>query len=195
MNALPMTRPLALVPCLWLAVAGLVHAQDPAPAATADTSRLDNLQREINEQTRRLDELRQALAQQEQNVEQLQQALNDERLETARGAGAAAVNVAPSVGQQAAPSVVQNLAQQDQAPRQPVGQAPAEASRPPEVAQIFDQPGVLTPRGQVHPRALAAVRLFVQRPRRAGGLHRHSRAADRPDRRAPGQDHVRHRRR
>lgn len=148
MNALPMTRPLALVPCLWLAMAGLVHAQDQTSGTAADTSRLDNLQREIHEQTRRLDELRQALAQQEQNVEQLQQALNDERLEAARGAGAAAVNVTPSVAQQAAPSVVQNLAQQDQAPRQPVGQAPAEASRPPEVAQIFDQPGVLTPQGK-----------------------------------------------
>ncbi|HEY4554902.1 MAG TPA: acetate kinase, partial [Lysobacter sp.] len=33
-------------------------------------------------------------------------------------------------------------------PARPVGRAPEQASRPPEIAQIFDQPGVLTPRGR-----------------------------------------------
>lgn len=43
---------------------------------------------------------------------------------------------------------VQATAGAAQAP-QPVGQAPESDSRPPEVAQIFDQPGVLTPKGRL----------------------------------------------
>ncbi len=148
MKTSPKTRPLTLVSCLWLATAGVVHAQEPSspPPPSAGGDRLDAMQREINAQTRRLEELRQALAQQEQSVQQLQQALNDERLDAERGAGAAPVAVVPAVGQQGSPAVVRNIAQQDKP--QPVGQAPVEASRPPEVAQIFDQPGVLTPKGK-----------------------------------------------
>ncbi|HEY5802781.1 MAG TPA: acetate kinase [Lysobacter sp.] len=48
---------------------------------------------------------------------------------------------------QQAPQQQQQDQRQDQR-QKPVGQAPEQASRPPEVAQIFDQPGVLTPAGQ-----------------------------------------------
>ncbi|NLA68901.1 MAG: autotransporter outer membrane beta-barrel domain-containing protein [Gammaproteobacteria bacterium] len=44
-----------------------------------------------------------------------------------------------------APAATGTAAAQDR--QAPVGQAPEESTRPPEVAQIFDQPGVLTPRG------------------------------------------------
>lgn len=51
------------------------------------------------------------------------------------------------------PAVAQAQAPQQQgdgtAPPQRVGQAPESDSRPPEVAQIFDQPGVLTPKGKL----------------------------------------------
>ncbi|MFC3549514.1 acetate kinase [Lysobacter cavernae] len=141
-----MPRHLVLVPCLWLAMAGIARAQESTSAA--DVPRLDALQQEINQQTQRLDELRQSLAQQERNVAELQRVLNEERLGATRGTGAPPGVVIPSLAQQTTAPVVQNLAQQAQPQQQPVGQAPASDSRPPEVAQIFDQPGVLTPRGQ-----------------------------------------------
>ena len=59
----------------------------------------------------------------------------------ARGAGGAALPAGPAMAAAA-------IAGQSEGDRPvPVGQAPAESMRPPEVAQIFDQPGVLTPRG------------------------------------------------
>ena len=135
-------------------------ATQVAPAApVAEGRSLDDLQREINAQTRRLEELRDSLAQQEQAVANLQRALDEERLDAERGAGAAPGTVLPTLAQQAPAAVqpappAQRQAQQTPAPQQPqqgrkpVGQAPESAMRPPEVAQIFDQPGVLTPAGQ-----------------------------------------------
>jgi len=135
----------------------------PAPATPARAERsLDDLQREINAQTQRLDELRNSLAQQEQAVANLQRALDEERLDAERGAGVAPGTVLPTLAQQApvasqAPPSDQRQAQaaqpqqqqqQQQQRQKPVGQAPEAATRPPEVAQIFDQPGVLTPSGK-----------------------------------------------
>ncbi len=51
---------------------------------------------------------------------------------------------AQAAGAQAAPPAAGDA----QAPQR-VGQAPESDSRPPEVAQIFDQPGVLTPKGKL----------------------------------------------
>lgn len=171
-------RRLMLVPCLWLAagivhaqdrwpgVGPAVAAPTPAPAASSaaasagndDPQRLDDLQREINAQTQRLEELRRSLAEQERAVANLQHALDEERLAAERGAGVAPSTVLPTLAQQApaqqvppqaqAQATPQQGQQQQQQRQQPVGQAPESATRPPEVAQIFDQPGVLTPAGQ-----------------------------------------------
>lgn len=171
-------RRLMLVPCLWLAagivhaqdrwpgVGPAVAAPTPAPAAPSaaasagndDPQRLDDLQREINAQTQRLEELRRSLAEQERAVANLQHALDEERLAAERGAGVAPSTVLPTLAQQApaqqvppqaqAQATPQQGQQQQQQRQQPVGQAPESATRPPEVAQIFDQPGVLTPAGQ-----------------------------------------------
>lgn len=162
---------LALVPALSLALTGLAHAQDAAPAD--DEVTLETLQQQIAAQNQRIDDMRVTLQEQERNLAQLQQALNEEHLDNARARGAIppANLTLPSMAQAAqvplsqAPSrepTLQELqsqvamAQQDpitpnlaqQAPQQPVGQAPASDARPPEIAQIFDQPGVLTPHGQ-----------------------------------------------
>lgn len=144
----------------------------PEEVAAAE-ARLDALQREINQQTQRLGELRQSLAQQEQSVANLQRALDEERLEGERGAGATPSRMVPSLAQQtfvpvpgqpqpAQVAQAQQPQQQAQQPvaqqqqqqpsqqqrQQPVGEAPETSTRPPEVAQIFDQPGVLTPAGK-----------------------------------------------
>lgn len=158
---------LALVPALSLALMGWARAQDGAPVD--DEVTLELLQQQIAVQNDRIEEMRVALREQERNIAVLQQVLNEERLESARARGAMpAANLAlPALAQGTQVPLSQALPPQPpagstalsqlamaQAPlaqpplEQPVGQAPASDSRPPEVAQIFDQPGVLTPHGQ-----------------------------------------------
>ena len=135
---------LALLPMasLALAICGSLHAQESVSAN--EESRLDGLQRQINEQSRQLEDMRSSLETQERNLSQLQQALNEELLANARARGMPAP--ALTTGSVQVPAYAQTAAAQEPS-RQPVGQAPESQNRPPEVAQIFDQPGVLTPSG------------------------------------------------
>lgn len=131
----------------WAQEAPVTGAQPPGDGE----ERLDGLQRQINEQTRQLEQTRQALEQQQQALAQLQSALNEEVLANARARGAPAPAVMPVLGQAPVLAAQSASAQATPAARpapQPVGQAPESDSRPPEVAQIFDQPGVLTPPGK-----------------------------------------------
>ncbi|MEJ1095339.1 MULTISPECIES: acetate kinase [unclassified Pseudoxanthomonas] len=127
---------------IGLSISGQAWAQEDGSGAAPET-RLDILQKQINLQNRKLDEMRQSLSQQEQDVARLQEALNEEILASARARGAPVPSTVPSLAQGTAA-----YAQAPQQP-QPVGQAPESDSRPPEVAQIFDQPGVLTPPGKL----------------------------------------------
>ncbi|MGH8025980.1 MAG: transporter [Pseudoxanthomonas sp.] len=124
-----------------MAICGSLHAQESV--AAPEESRLDGLQRQINEQSRQLDDVRNSLEAQQQNLSRLQQALNEELLANARARGLPAP--ALTTGSMQVPAYAQSAGQQPA--RQPVGQAPESQNRPPEVAQIFDQPGVLTPSG------------------------------------------------
>ena len=136
--------------CLAVAVSANVDAQDAA-AVAPQQNRLDALQVQINAQTRQLDEIRQTLDVQEQNLARLQQALNEELLAEARARGAPAPVLLPSLSQAPAYASAQSARAQSAQPQnatQPVGQAPESETRPPEVAQIFEQAGVLTPRGK-----------------------------------------------
>ncbi|MBO9715843.1 MAG: acetate kinase [Pseudoxanthomonas sp.] len=154
--------PLTLAVVVGLFACGQVRAQDAAPDAAASTpeTRLDALQRQINRQTQRIDELRRDLGEQTQGLAQLQAALNEEILANARARGAPVPALVPSLSlgvAHAQPQESPRAEQVAQAPPQPsastaepepVGQAPGSQSRPPEVAQIFDQPGALTPAGK-----------------------------------------------
>ena len=123
-----------------LAIAcGHAAAQVAAPADPS-ADRLGALKRQIDEQTRRLEALKRSLAEQEANLNAMRRTLDAEALGTARGGSG---TPAPA-GQAAQPN---QAAQVAQAPA-PVGQAPDEASRRPEVAPIFEQPGVLTQPGK-----------------------------------------------
>ena len=141
-----------LVPVLGMGAAVSAEAQEIAVTAPAE-NQLDALQMQINQQTRQLEEMRKILETQQNNLARLQQALNEELLADARAKGAPAPVLVPSM---AAPAPAQQAAVQSRSPAysqaddtwKPVGEAPASDSRPPEVAQIFDQPGVLTPRGR-----------------------------------------------
>lgn len=113
----------------------LVFASAPAGAqSTAPVddpgARLTALKQRIDEQTRQLNALKQSLAEQEAQLNDMRRALGAESLATQRGGTGAGGG-----------SAAQQLAQ---APA-PVGQAPDEGRRP-EVAPIFEQPGVLTPK-------------------------------------------------
>ncbi len=124
--------------CSTLAIAGM-HAAAQGQAPPDDGGeRLGALKRQIDEQTRRLDALKRALAEQEASLNEMRKALNAESLGGVRGGTGAAASPGTQVAQGQG---------QAQGPA-PVGQAPDEASRRPEVAPIFEQPGVLTQRGK-----------------------------------------------
>ena len=141
-----------LVPVLGMGAAVSAEAQEIAVTAPAE-NQLDALQMQINQQTRQMEEMRKILETQQNNLARLQQALNEELLADARAKGAPAPVLVPSM---AAPAPAQQAPAQSRSPAysqaddtwKPVGEAPVSDSRPPEVAQIFDQPGVLTPRGR-----------------------------------------------
>jgi uncharacterized coiled-coil protein SlyX len=113
----------------------LVFASAPALAQSAQSddadARLSALKQRIDEQTRQLNVLKQSLAEQEARIDEMRRALGSEALAAQRGGGTG--------------SRTEQLAQ---APA-PVGQAPDESTRHPEVAPIFEQPGVLTPKGKI----------------------------------------------
>ncbi|WP_196239460.1 acetate kinase [Dyella monticola] len=150
-------------PWLWvtgcvglMASCGGVVAQDASAAAT-DTSAASSpaIKQRLLEQGQRIeamrsqiDALQRQLTQQEADYKALRHAVGMDVLNQQRGgniaAGGAGANALPM------PSADMQAAQQSQSsPATPVGQAPAENSRPPEVAPIFQQPGVLTPKHKI----------------------------------------------
>jgi hypothetical protein len=127
-----------LVPHLHAGSIGLALMLVPLAAVAQDTPRttaelaakLEAVMRELAEQRKLLKELQAELAGRRRAEEG--------ELAAARGTGPQAGGAAPAV-----PAV----AAQDN-PRTAVGQPPARDSRPPEVAPIFEAPGVLTAKGR-----------------------------------------------
>jgi hypothetical protein len=140
MKTRPSTQFMSLgaIACAVLAATGTARAADPPDDPAA--SRLEALQRQVAEQSARLESLRRSMAQEEASLNDVKRALGLEVLsnQRARGTGPDAVaQAAPAADSSAGPS----------SPK-PVGQAPESDSRAPAVAQIFEQPGVLTPKGK-----------------------------------------------
>ncbi|WP_426323760.1 acetate kinase [Pseudoduganella sp. R-43] len=114
-------------------------------ASQATLAQMPVQQRSNAELAAELTELKKALAEQRALLEDLRRQVAEERLASARGTGAAQSQPQPNVpppGQAPAPS----------GPAQPalaVGQPPKRDSKPPEVAPIFESPGVLTGRGKL----------------------------------------------
>ena len=145
MGMTTMTRATSLVlaNCVSLAVVGLAQAQDAAVAGAGDEARLEHLEKIVAQQRAELGELREALQQQDRSMSELRRMLAGEQLEDVRGTGLQDTALPP----QPSPVARQDPGQ-DASQQQPVGRAPEEDTRPPEVAQIFEQPGVLTPQGK-----------------------------------------------
>ncbi len=125
---------LSTLACAALAAMGPACAADPSDDAAA--SRLEVLQRQVGEQSARLDALRRAMAREEANLNEVKRTLGMEVLASQRARGVV-------------PDATTAQASSDTSAPQPVGQAPAPDSRAPVVAPIFDQPGVLTPKGKI----------------------------------------------
>jgi hypothetical protein len=143
MTTMTKTTSLALANCVSLAMAGLAQAQGAPAAEPSDQARLEQLERIVAEQKAALGDLREALLQQDRSMSELRRMLAEEQLEDVRGTGLQDTALPPQ------PSPVAQLEPAQDAPQQqPVGRAPEEDTRPPEVAQIFEQPGVLTPQGK-----------------------------------------------
>ena len=122
---------IATIGCTALVFAGApAHAQSNAASDDPD-ARLTALKQRIDEQTRQLNKLKQSLAEQEARIDEMRRALGSEALASQRG-GAGTGSGAQQVAQGP----------------EPVGQAPDESTRRPEVAPIFEQPGVLTAKGK-----------------------------------------------
>ena len=139
---------------------GAVIAQDvPATSSAADDSSSPQIRQRLHEQDARLeamrnqiDALQHQLAQQAADYKALRHAVGMDVLDRQRGGNIAAAGAnataLPMPSPDASPD--QQAGQQTSAtPTTPVGQAPAQNSRPPEVAPIFQQPGVLTPKNKI----------------------------------------------
>ena len=151
---------LLLANCVSLAMAGLAQAQS-MPAANDDAQRLRQLEAKVDAQNRQIEDLRQLLTEQQRHVDALSQGMQARQLDALRargtsGGAAAPIAQAPAQAGTGSPDSDSMAAESSaQAGPEPqggeelqVGRAPDTLSRPPEVAQIFDQPGVLTPRGK-----------------------------------------------
>jgi hypothetical protein len=134
-------------------------AQDTIRAAppNADDASSPAIRQRLAEQGARIDAMRgqiealeRQLAQQEANYKALRHAVGMDVLEHQRGGSIATGGAGATALPMPAEAVEVQATQQGMGtPAGPVGQAPAESSRPPEVAPIFQQPGVLTPRGKI----------------------------------------------
>lgn len=136
-----------------------VGAERPISAAVRNElarqeAELQAMRRQIAEQKklldleeRRIKALQQDLATQHADYAALRKTIDSDALARQR-AGAAAPAAGGATQPMPEPDGTLPYTAADVARQQPVGQAPPSDSRPPAVAPIFDQPGVLTPRGK-----------------------------------------------
>ena len=159
-----------------LLVSGVALGESPAEKQAKPQPTLEQLIEELEQQRQALAQQQKQLAEQEKKLqeykESLQRALAQDRLriqelEAQRGAGPKATAAAaaspdaavdPETSEReatkkkgtAAPAVVAQAKPESgpQVPDKPAGQPPESATRPPEIAQVTQYPGVLTPRGK-----------------------------------------------
>lgn len=119
-----------------LLMGAMAHAAPPADSQEELTAKLELMKQQLAEQKILLESLKRTVAEQRASLSEVRRTVGIDVLAKQRGAG--------KVG---APDEL-NLAQAEPQNTKPVGQAPAKDGRPPEVAPLFEQPGVLTPRGK-----------------------------------------------
>jgi hypothetical protein len=148
---------LAVLP-MWI---GACLAQestvDPALREKIESQgrKLDSMRSRMAEQLAELEQMKRELATQETQYNDLRKAIGLNALEEARGGSSLVANpdAQADPAQQQPGGLPPSTPVVSRAPQvvatQPVGKRPEEDDRPPEVAPIFDQPGVLTPRNKL----------------------------------------------
>ena len=136
-----------------MTICGVVSAQD---APSADDVSSPAIRQRLAEQGARIEIMRgqiealqRQLAQQEADYKTLRHAVGLDVLARQRGGNIAMGGAGATALPMPSPDANVDVQAAQQGPSTPVGQAPAESSRPPEVAPIFQQPGVLTPKGKI----------------------------------------------
>lgn len=153
---LPAIRAVACAVALLLG--STARAQSPAdsgPELQAMQARLEALSHDLAEQKGLLQDLeafRQQYFEQRSLLQSLERQVAQQQLALDELRGAASWNVLASqrgAGTSGQPSQSALMAQAQVAPKEqaPVGRSPDTQGRPPEVAPLFEQPGVLTPQG------------------------------------------------
>ena len=131
--------PVSRLSCAALAVILAWPARAQVAAAPPLAVQLEQLRAQLEEQRALIDKL-------SKELNQLQGA-SEQQLAKERGAGQARPAAPPATPPAPAPQVAARPAPAPRKP-EPVGQPPRRDSRPPEVAPLFEQPGILTQRGK-----------------------------------------------
>ncbi|MDR6642490.1 hypothetical protein J2X57_001702 [Luteibacter sp. 1214] len=148
---------LAALP-MWIgACLAQESAVDPALREKIESQgrKIDAMRSRMAEQLAELEQMKRELASQEVQYNDLRKAIGLNALEDARGGSLAVADPdaqAPLPQDRSGglpPSTPVVATSPQTVATQPVGKRPEEDERPPEVAPIFDQPGVLTPRGKL----------------------------------------------
>ena len=130
--------------CSILALASELSGAQQVSDGTPEASELGLLRRQVEQQSRELESLKRSLSEQEARNSDIRKALGLETDASTRGTGGAAEKA--DAGTRSAPVQTAQSAATD-GPRQvQVGTAPNAETR--TIAQLFEQPGVLTPRGK-----------------------------------------------
>ena len=133
---------------------GGVAADDVRKKVAEQGERIDAMRSQISAQIEQLDAMKRALAAQEADYQALRRAVGLDELDKQRAgsiaAGGPGASALPMPAGQALASNAPSASPQSSSGsgQQPVGEAPKADTRPPEVAPIFQQPGVLTPKGK-----------------------------------------------
>jgi len=137
-------RALALLACSTLAWSGASAQTQSTSANRSAAKRMEALQQQLKQQGREIDALKQQADQQEARYRELQ-----ERLATQEARGAPRPDAPPQTAGRRPVPVPEGEGGDPGARPVQVGVAPSEEpQQPPQVAQLFDEPGVLTPKGK-----------------------------------------------
>ena len=110
------------------------------------------MKQQLSEQKKMIETLRQSVTEQKASIVELRDTVGPDVLGRQRGTGPQITQSAgdPTGGPSGGPNGAPNGGGAQQADAQGgVGRAPASDGRPPEVAPLFEQPGVLTPKGKL----------------------------------------------
>lgn len=119
-----------------LLISALAHSAPVSGSQEELVLRLESMKQQLAEQKEILETLKRTVAEQRASLREVRHTVGIDVLDKQRGAGKVGAPTELTVAQ----AEPQNV--------KPVGQAPAQEGRPPEVAPLFEQPGVLTPKGK-----------------------------------------------